>query len=80
MDGAHNEAGAKALYDTMTRHFEGSRILLVTGMLADKAVDDILHQLIGITKDIIVTEPDNPRKMKAEELAERLRVWGWSLT
>lgn len=45
-------------------------------MLADKAVNDILHSLIGITKDIIVTEPDNPRKMKAEELAERLKSMG----
>lgn len=76
VDGAHNEAGAKALRDTMKRHFADSRVLLVTGMLADKAVDDILSSLIEITRDIIVTEPDNPRRMNAEELAERLRSMG----
>lgn len=76
IDGAHNEAGAKALMETVRRNFAGRRILLVTGMLADKAVDDILASLVEITKDIVVTEPDNPRRLPAVELAERLRRMG----
>ena len=76
IDGAHNEAGAKALLDTVGERFAGKRILLVTGMLADKQVDEILRRFVGITRDIIVTEPDNPRRMKAEELAARLRDMG----
>ena len=72
IDGAHNAAGARALLETVRRHFAGMRILLVTGMLADKDVDDILASFVEITDDIIATEPNNPRKLEAEELAERL--------
>ena len=75
-DGAHNEAGAAALQDTMKRYFSDSRVLLVTGMLADKQVDAILEHFSGITKDVIVTEPDNPRKLPAEKLARHFEKFG----
>lgn len=75
-DGAHNEAGAAALQDTMKRYFSDSRVLLVTGMLADKQVDAILGHFSGITKDVIVTEPDNPRKLPAEKLAQHFEQFG----
>ena len=75
-DGAHNEAGAAALQDTMKRYFSDSRVLLVTGMLADKQVDAILEHFSRITKDVIVTEPDNPRKLPAEKLAQHFEQFG----
>lgn len=78
IDGAHNEAGACALRDTMKKYFDGKRILLVTGMLADKQVDKILEAFTGITGDVIATEPDNPRKLRAGMLAERLERLGLS--
>lgn len=76
IDGAHNEAGAIALRDTMKEFFGGSRILLVTGMLADKQTDRIIAALKDITGSIIATEPDNPRKLPAYQLAEMLRDLG----
>lgn len=76
IDGAHNEAGAEALEAAMKECFSGQKILLVTGILADKDVDAILRHFVNITRDIIVTEPDNPRKMTAEELAEHLAKFG----
>jgi dihydrofolate synthase/folylpolyglutamate synthase len=54
------------------------KILLVTGMLADKQVEDILAHLVEITSDMIITEPDNPRKLKVEELDEKLKAIGIS--
>ena len=36
IDGAHNEAGAQALQETMAQHFAGKKILLVAGILADE--------------------------------------------
>ena len=65
IDGAHNEAGAQALQETMVQHFAGKKILLVAGILADKEIDSI-----------IVTEPDNPRKLAAEKLAEHVADFG----
>ncbi len=76
LDGAHNEAGAAALQEAMERLFEGRKILLVTGILADKEVDRILEHFIRITKDIIVTEPESPRKLSAQDMKEKLKAHG----
>ena len=76
IDGAHNEAGAKALHDTVKTYFEGRKILLVTGMLADKQTDEILGYFSKITKDMIITEPDNPRKLAVDDLADILNKMG----
>ena len=76
IDGAHNEAGAKALHDAVKTYFEGRKILLITGMLADKQTDEILGYFTEITKDMIVTEPDNPRKLSVDNLAEMLNEMG----
>ena len=76
IDGAHNEAGAQALQETMAQHFAGKRILLVAGILADKEIDSIVKFLTKITDHIIVTEPDNPRKLAAEKLAEHVAEFG----
>ena len=76
LDGAHNEAGASALRETVQKCFEGRRILLVTGILADKEVDRILDHFTRITPHIIVTEPESPRRMAAADLAEKLRGRG----
>lgn len=75
IDGAHNEAGAAALENTMNECFDG-KVLLVTGILADKETDKILKHFINITEDVLVTEPDNPRKMNAAELAGKLEKMG----
>ena len=76
IDGAHNEAGAQALQETMAQHFAGKKILLVAGILADKKIDSIVKFLTKITDHIIVTEPDNPRKLAAEKLAEHVAEFG----
>ena len=76
VDGAHNEAGAYALCDTMKENFRDKKILLVTGMLADKQTDKILKAFIDITHDIIATEPDSPRKLKTDELAAQISRMG----
>ncbi len=68
IDGAHNEAGVKALARVAKEHFSGQRLLLVIGMLADKDVDRLVEEFCTISGDIAAAEPDNPRKLKAEEL------------
>ena len=75
IDGAHNDAGAESLEKTMKECFDG-KILLVTGILADKEVDKILEHFTNITKDVIVTEPDNPRAMSVDDLVKHLNKFG----
>lgn len=80
LDGAHNEAGAEKLKETMYTCFPGRRILIVAGMLADKETDKIVGQLAQISKSFIAAEPDNPRKLPAEDLAELLADCGAECT
>ena len=63
IDGAHNPDGALALRRTMTTFCADSKILMVTGMLADKDTDTILKEFTQITCDFNVTEPVNQLRM-----------------
>lgn len=76
IDGAHNPDGARALREAMNRFCTGSKILMVTGMLADKDTDNILEEFLQITKDFVVTEPDNPRRLPKEELKTKIGALG----
>lgn len=79
IDGAHNPDGALALRRTMTTFCADSKILMVTGMLADKDTDTILKEFTQITGDFIVTEPVNPRRMSKEELKAKIEALGGSV-
>lgn len=76
LDGAHNEAGAAALAETLKIHFPGSRILAVTGVLSDKAADKITESLCGVCESFIATEPANERKLDAALLADMIEKKG----
>lgn len=76
LDGAHNENGAAALAHTMKEHFRGEKILMVTGILADKDLNGILKHFYELTDDFIATEPTNARKLPAETLNREIRAAG----
>ena len=76
LDGAHNQAGAEALKKAVKDCFPDEKILMVTGMLRDKDIDTILENFCDITDTFIAAEPDNPRKLPAAELAEKLKGKG----
>lgn len=78
LDGAHNEAGAEALKKAVKDCFPGANIVMVTGMLADKDTETIVSHFCDITDKFIAAEPDNPRKLTAEKLAEMLHNKGAS--
>lgn len=76
IDGAHNPDASLRLKESMQKYFVDNNILMVIGILADKDVDEVLHNFRDITDSFIVTEPPNPRKMSAEELSGKLRELG----
>lgn len=76
IDGAHNADGAHMLVDTVLRYAPDKKTLIVTGMLKDKDTDEIIEQLTSIASDFIATEPENSRKMEAEELKKKLEAKG----
>lgn len=75
-DGAHNEDGARALRETMQRLLAGKKVLIVTGVLADKAADKIMAEFLKFTDEFIVSEPVSARRMDAQKLAALLRKGG----
>ncbi|MDD4376760.1 MAG: bifunctional folylpolyglutamate synthase/dihydrofolate synthase [Eubacteriales bacterium] len=76
LDGAHNPEGAKALYDVVKNQFDNKKILMVVGILEDKDIDSILDYFTSITNDFVITEPSNPRKIEASQLAKRFTQRG----
>ena len=76
IDGAHNPDGASALRKAVNEYLTGKKILMVTGMLADKDTESILKEFTAITESFISTEPENPRKMDAESLKAEIEAMG----
>lgn len=76
IDGAHNPDGSLALLNAVRNDFSGKKILMVTGILADKDIDQVFDNFLKITNDFVATQPDNPRRLPAGELCDILKKRG----
>ncbi len=71
LDGGHNEDGAKAFYEAVKGEITSKeRVIVIAGMMADKAVEASLTPLMKKTDVFLAVTPENPRAMRASELAE----------
>lgn len=69
-DGAHNIAGARALRDYLHEFYQDSKITLVFGAMKDKDLTEIAEILFPLSETLILTQPDNPRAIRAEDLRQ----------
>ena len=76
IDGAHNLHGADSLRKNIEILLKDYKITFVVGMLQDKDVKAVLEDLIPLANKVIATRPDNPRAMRAADLAEQLKMFG----
>ncbi|MDO4869061.1 MAG: folylpolyglutamate synthase/dihydrofolate synthase family protein [Bacillota bacterium] len=75
IDGAHNDAGAKAIADTMLENFPDWKTLIVFGMVEKKETEKVIGHFLEVTRDFIVTQPSyEGRAMSAQTLAEIVRA------
>lgn len=74
-DGGHNEEGVRAAADTV-RAILGGKVVLVTGVMRDKAYDKMATTLAEIATCAYTLTPDNPRALPADEYAAVLRAHG----
>ena len=75
LDGAHNDAGAEAIKQTMADIFPDKNVLIAAGMVEKKETDKVLGHLACVTRDFIATQPNyEGRAMDAEVFAEHLRM------
>jgi dihydrofolate synthase/folylpolyglutamate synthase len=70
LDVAHNPAGAWALRSTLSQRYEGRPLILLFGVLRDKAVAEIAQILFPLAERVIATRADNPRSATPEEIAQ----------
>lgn len=70
-DGAHNAAGAKALAEYLDE-FVRQPVTMIFGAMRDKDLPEIARIIFPRAEILILTAPDNPRSMSAEELIKFL--------
>lgn len=76
VDGGHNPHGITGTADSLRRLFPGRKFTFVTGVMADKDVENILNLVVPLAERFITVCPDNPRAMKADVLAKRIGALG----
>ena len=68
-DGAHNVSGAKALRKYLNDSIK-QPITMVFGAMTGKNINEISKILFPLAEHLIFTTPENPRAIKASEIAE----------
>ncbi len=74
IDGAHNPQGVQTLVDNLKR-FRYNRLILGIGILKDKEVEKIVEVITPLADEIVITEANIYRKMKAEELEQMINKY-----
>lgn len=69
VDGGHNGDCAKALRNVLIDNLSDKKKIAVMGMMADKDIDSYLCEVVPLMDTVICVKPQNPRSMKAEDLA-----------
>ncbi len=74
IDGAHNVGGAAALCRTIDE-YAGQKVILVMGMLADKAHEKCLEILAPAAKLFVASQPQSPRALPCAEMAREAQKY-----
>jgi len=70
LDGAHNPAGAAALAAYIREFCAGRPVWLVYGAMRDKAVEEVVEQLLPLADRLIATAPNFSRAVRPEAILE----------
>lgn len=69
VDGGHNPQGAQALADSLVDVFPGKKVVLFSGVMADKNHAAMLATVLPYARAFVAVTPDNPRALPAAEYA-----------
>ncbi len=75
-DGAHNPEGIAAAAESIKKYFGEQKLVLVSGVLADKDYKKIAESMAAVISDAYTITPDNPRALSAEDFASVLGEFG----
>ena len=76
LDGGHNPHGFHAAALTLRELFPDQKVTAMMGVMADKDHGDMIRELLPLVKRFVTVQPDSPRSMSAEDLAEEIRSLG----
>lgn len=76
LDGAHNPHGARALAKTLKACYGNRKVLFIMGVLADKDYSGMVDAVFPQASRFFTIEPESPRALPAEALAEEIRKRG----
>jgi dihydrofolate synthase/folylpolyglutamate synthase len=76
LDGGHNPQCAEALAESLRASYPGETFVFLLGMMADKDVSHALSVITPLMKAAVTVTVQNPRAMKGDALAARLRDAG----
>ncbi len=72
IDGGHNPQCIEALSENIKTYLPNEKLVILTGVLADKDYEKMYLPVMSFAKEFICIEPPNPRKLEAVKLAESL--------
>ncbi len=75
-DGGHNMEGVTAAAESIELYFPDQKVVLLTGVMEDKAYRDMASTLAPLTAATVTVTPDNPRSLPAERYAEVFQELG----
>ena len=75
-DGAHNPEGISAATASIAHYFGDEKVIVVSGVLADKDYNFIAKELARVACEAYTITPDNKRALPAEQFAELLTSLG----
>lgn len=75
-DGAHNPEGLRACIDSIKRFFNGQKVNIISGVMKDKDVSQMLPVISEVANEAFTVTPDNPRSMKSNEYAAHFNRYG----
>ncbi len=76
IDGGHNPQCIDALVKNIKDYLTGRRVVVLTGVLADKDYAQMFRPVMGLVEQFVCITPPNPRKLDAPLLAAHLQKEG----
>lgn len=80
LDGAQNEASAKALKEAITSIFAYKNLILVLGISSDKDIEGICANLLPISSTVFFTRANTPRAASPQDLRKKTQSYGKETT
>lgn len=80
IDGGHNPQCIEALVKNIQDYLAGRRVIVLTGVLADKDYADMYRPVMPLVQEFVCITPPSPRKLEAPLLAQYLQEAGAKAT